>query len=160
MIFSDPTFWLAVSFSIFTALILKYVLPKITAALDNKSKQIADDIAKAKNSKEQADQFLIDAKKHYEESTRHCQKLIEDAKNEGKKLFEDAEKSLEVEISKRTSLAKERITAEEEKIVREIKSGIISAAIKAIEIRAANISSDSAKDFSKKSINDISKMIH
>lgn len=160
MIFSDPRFWLTISFFIFLTLILKYVMPKTIAALDNKSKQIADQINEAKKMKEKAEQLLVEAKKHHEESLLFCQKLIEDAKAEAAKFLADSQKSLAEELNKKTNLAKERISLEEEQTIREIKSGIISAAIKAIETKAANLSGNSATDLSKKAIVDISKMVH
>lgn len=160
MIFSDPRFWLTISFGIFLTLMLKYVMPKIIAALDNKSKQIANQINEARQMKEKAEQLLLAAKKHHEESLLFCQKLIEDAKAEAAKLLADSQKSLTEELGKKTNLAKERISLEEEKTIREIKSGIISAAIKIIETKAANLSGNSAADLSKKAIDDISKMVH
>ncbi|MES2678040.1 MAG: hypothetical protein V4612_07015 [Pseudomonadota bacterium] len=160
MIFADPKFWLSISFLIFLALVIKFVLPKIILALDSKSKQIADQIIAAKQMKEKAEQLLLAAKKHHEESLAYCQKLIEDAKAEAAKLVADSQKSLGEELAKKTDLAKERIALEEEKTIREIKSGIISAAIKIIATKAANLSGNSAADLSKKAIDDISKMVH
>ncbi len=160
MIFADPKFWLSISFLIFLALVIKFALPKIILALDGKSKQIADQITSAKQMKEKAEQLLLVAKKHHEESLTYCQKLIADAQAEAAKLLTDSQKSLEEELAKKTDLAKERIALEEEKTIREIKSGIISAAIKIIETKAANLSGNSAADLSKKAIIDISKMVH
>jgi len=158
--FLDPRFWLTISFLIFTILLIKYVLPKILAALDNKSRQIADSIEQAKRMKEQAEQLLLAAKKYHEESLAYCQKLISDAKAEADKLLSDSKKELEEELLTKTNLAKERIKQEEEKTVREIKSNIIAAAIKIITDKSDNLSVESSSAIAKKAAADISKMIH
>ena len=158
--FLDPRFWLTISFSIFTILLIKYVLPKILAALDNKSKQIADSIEQAKQMKEQAEQLLLAAKKYHEDSLTYCQKLINDAKEEADKLLSDSKKELEEELLKKTNLAKERIKQEEEKTVREIKSNIIAAAIKIITDKSDTLSVESSSAIAKKAAADISRMIH
>ena len=88
----DSKFWLAISFFIFVALIIKYALPKILAALDNKSKQIANDIEQAKQMRQKAEQLLLEAKKHHEESLLYCQKLISNAQKEADKLLLDSKK--------------------------------------------------------------------
>jgi F-type H+-transporting ATPase subunit b len=158
--FLDPRFWLTISFSIFTILLIKYVLPKILVALDNKSKQIADSIEQAKQMKEKAEQLLLEAKKYHEESLVYCQKLIHDAKEEADKLLSDSKKELAGELLKKTNLAKERIKQEEEKTVREIKSNIIASAIKIITNKSNNLSVESSSAIAKKAAADISKMIH
>ncbi len=158
--FLDPRFWLTISFLIFVALIAKYVLPIILAALDNKSKQIADKIKQAKQMMQKAEQLLIEAKKYHQESLSYCQKLISDTTEEAEKLLADSKKDLEAELLKKTNLAKERIKQEEDKTVREIKSNIIAAAIKTIENRSNNLSTESSSAIAKRAATDISKMVY
>ncbi len=160
MIFSDPKFWLAISFLIFLALIIKYALPKIISILDSKSQQIAKQISDAQQMKERAEGLLLAAKKYHEESLLYCQKLIENAKDDATKLLTDAQQSMEQELSKKTALAKERIALEEARAIREIKSSIIQAAIKTIETKSANISNNSSGNLTKKAIDDIGKIVH
>jgi F-type H+-transporting ATPase subunit b len=159
MIFSDPKFWLTISFLIFFLLMLKYVMPKITSLLDDQSKRIADQISQAQDLKNQAEKLLIESKKQYESSLIYCKKLIDDAKSEGENLLKDSQKSLEEEIKKRTLLSKERIKAEEDKAIRELKSSIIESAMKIVESNAVKISKDDSSNITKESINDIEKLI-
>jgi F-type H+-transporting ATPase subunit b len=158
--FLDPKFWLTISFLIFTTLIIKYVLPKILNTLDNKSKQIANDIEQAKKMREEAEKLLIDTKNYHEDSLLYCQKLIEDAKKEADKLLSDSKKELEAELLKKTNLAQERIKQEEEKTIREIKSNIIASAIKTISNKASNLTIASSSIMTKKAAADISKTVH
>jgi F-type H+-transporting ATPase subunit b len=158
--FLDPKFWLSVSFLTFCALMAKFAVPKILAALDNKSKQIVNEIAQAEKMRQQAEQLLLEAKKYHEETLLYCQKLISDAGKETEKLLADSKNELAAELLKKTNLAKDRIKQEEEKTIREIKSNIIATAIKIIESKSHNLSGESSSLLAKKAVSDISKMVH
>ena len=69
----NEKFWLAIAFTSFVLLILKYVRPLIIKALDNKSKQIAEEILAAKEMKEKALRLLERAEKSYEDSINFSQ---------------------------------------------------------------------------------------
>ncbi len=158
--FLDPRFWLTVSFTIFFVLVLKFILPKILKALDNKSKQITDDMEQAKKMREKAEELLLAAKKYHEESLTFCQKLLDDAKKEAEQLLIDSKNELAAELAKKTSLAQERIKQEEEKTIREMKTNIIAAAIKTIEAKSQTLSTESSSLIAQKAAIDISKMVH
>lgn len=156
--FLDPRFWLAMSFFIFSFLMIKYVMPIITRAIDGKRKQITNEINQAKSLKEQAEKLLADAKKYNTESLIYSQKLIGEAKDLASNLLSESQKSIEAEIRKKMELAKERIALEETIAIREIKSHIISSAIRIFEEKAQKISDDSSITINKKAISDISKI--
>jgi len=158
--FLDPRFWLAISFCIFLALVFKYIIPKIINVLDNKSKHITNEIEQARQMKEKAEQLLLEAQKYHQESMLYCQKLILDTKNATEKLLADSRNDLELELIRRTNLAKDRIKQEEEKTIRDIKSSIILAAIKIIEEKSNNLPSQSSSAIARIATIDISKMIH
>ena len=158
--FLDPRFWLAISFLIFLTLLIKYIVPKIITALDNKSKQIANDIEQAKQIKEKAEELLLKTKQYHQESLLYCKKLIDKTKKETEKLLADSQNSLEQELINKTNLAKNRIRQEEEKIIRDIKLNIITSAIKIIEKKSQNLTNHSSSDSLKRAAEDISKMIH
>jgi F-type H+-transporting ATPase subunit b len=158
--FHDPKLWLAISFLVFLSLMIKYIFPFLTRALNNKQKQIADNINQAKSMKEQAEKLLEDAKKYNEESLAYSKKLIEEAKVSASKLLADSQKSIEEEITKKMDLTKDRIRLEEEGAIREIKSNIINAAIKTIEERATKLSDNSAMSITNKAIDNIGKVVH
>lgn len=153
--FQDPRFWLAISFVIFLSAMLKYVVPLVINGLDKKSQKIQDEINQAKALKLQAEQLLEEAKKHQQEAVLYSQKLVEEAKIETANLLSSAKKSMESELAKKMALAKQRITLEEDNVIREIKSNIINAAIQAIEDKATKLPNNNLVAISKKSINDI-----
>ncbi|OFW80703.1 MAG: hypothetical protein A2887_05785 [Alphaproteobacteria bacterium RIFCSPLOWO2_01_FULL_40_26] len=121
----DEKLWLAIAFFSFLALIIKYVWPLIAKALDNKSKQIAEEILQAKEMKQKAEQLLADAKKYHQESITFAEKLLKDAEIEAQKLIKETEHVLKEELKKKTNAAQDRIKTEQESAIRTIKSKII-----------------------------------
>jgi F-type H+-transporting ATPase subunit b len=125
----NEKFWLAVAFLGFVTLIIKYVGPKITKALDAKSKKIAEEILAAKELKEKAVKLLERAEKYYQESEKFAQKLVKDAEDESQKFVAEAKQLLEDEVSKKTAASLARIKLEEESAIREMKVKIVASAI-------------------------------
>ena len=135
----NEKFWLAVAFTAFVLLIIKYVNPKISKALGDKSKLIAEEILAAKEMKEKAIQLLAKAEKYQKESESYSQKLMQDAQEEAIKYAAESKQMVESEIAKKTAAALNRIQVEEASAIREIKSKIVALAI-------ANLSENISKE--------------
>jgi len=135
----NEKFWLAVAFTAFVLLIIKYVNPKISKALGDKSKSIAEEILAAKEMKEKAIQLLAKAEKYQKESENYSQKLMKDAQDEAQKYAAESKQMVELEIAKKTAAALNRIQIEEASAIREIKSKIVALAI-------ANLSENISKE--------------
>jgi F-type H+-transporting ATPase subunit b len=125
----NEKFWLAIAFTAFVILIIKYVKPLITKALDDKSKKIAEEILAAKEMKEKAIKLLEKAEKSYQEATIFSQKIIKDAEIEAQKFAAESQQMIELEIGKKTSAALDRIKLEQEYAIREMKQKIVSSAL-------------------------------
>ena len=67
----DEKFWLAIAFTAFAILIVKYVWPLLAKSIDSKSKAIAEEILAAKKMKEKAQKLLDEAEKFYLESLNY-----------------------------------------------------------------------------------------
>ena len=125
----NEKFWLAISFTTFILLLIKFVRPQMTKALDDKSKAIGEEIMAAKEMKERAIQLLAKAEKYSAESASYAQKLIQDAEAEAQKFSAEARQMLDQEISKKTAASIERIKLEEIGAIRDIKTKIVAAAM-------------------------------
>lgn len=157
----NEKFWLAIAFTSFVILIIKYVGPKIAASLDNKSKLIAEEILAAKELKEKAQKLLEAAEKYFTESEKFAQKLVKDAEVEAQQFTETAKKNVQIEIEKKTQAALNRIKVEEEIATREIKVHIISSAIKILSEKITkNLDKKQHDHLIKQSTEDFSKLIH
>ena len=133
----------------------------IAKILDQKTKQIADEIATAKMMKEKAEKLLIEAEKFHKDSIEFSNNLLLSAELESQKLITEAQKSLEDEINKKIAAAEERIKTEEEKLIRDIKSKIIMAAIQVVEENILKSDKKKRSESSiEKAIEDFSKTVH
>ena len=128
----NEKFWLAIAFFSFVVLVIKYFGPAILKALDNKSKEIAEEILAAKEMKKKAEQFLVEAEKYYQESLQYSKNLLKEAEIESQKFISESQQMVEDEIDIRTTIALDRIQAEEAVAIREIKTRILASTIKTV----------------------------
>jgi F-type H+-transporting ATPase subunit b len=157
----NEKFWLAIAFLTFVVFIIKLVGPKMLKALDQKSKEIAEEILAARELREKAVKLLAAAETYHQESMIYSQKLISDAELEAKNFLAEAEKNVTEEVTKRTNAAYERIKNEEEKTLREVKSAIVATALKTIEDEAAkNLDKKNSDYLLSEATQNFGKIIH
>lgn len=157
----DEKFWLAIAFTAFVILVAKYVWPKISKTLEQKSRSIAEEILAAKDLREKSAKLLAEAEKYHQESLSYSQKLIADAQIEAQKFLADAKKSIEDELNKKTAAAQIRIALEEEKAIRLVKTEIITAALKTIADKSSkSLDKKHGDNLFNKAAQDLSKIIH
>ncbi len=152
----NEKFWLAIAFFSFLGLLIKFVLPKIAKTLDSHSKKIAEDILEAKKLREIAQKLLEEAKVFHKHSIDHSQKIITDAIEEAKKIENASKKSIEDQIKKISDLALERLKAEEEFAIRQVKTNIINEAIE--QISTLHFKENEQNKIIEKSLVQISKI--
>ena len=103
-------FWLLLTFSILYLIIWKVFLPKITYSIENRKSRIVNDINNAQKLKETA-----------EEKLKEYNKIIENAKGEAKKIMEESNKILDLDIEKKKNKFNSEIEKEMEAVEKEIK---------------------------------------
>lgn len=150
----DEKFWLAASFGFFVGLIAKFVWPKISASLSEKSKKIAEEIIEAKNLKDEAQELISKSKAIYADSKKEAEKMIEMAEFEANKILQEAKKELQKEIKKSNELAISRIKTEEENSIRIVKTQLIDRIIENLSSEL-DLSSEQHQKIIEKSIKSI-----
>lgn len=156
----DEKFWLAISFVAFVVLIYKFVWPILSKMIGDKADQIIKDLNDAKAAKQKAEELLVKIQKQHDTSIESAKKIINDAQIEAKKFIEDSKAAVEDEIQRKLNALNDRIKGEEEKTVRDIKAKIISLAIKSAKEGLQDVDKDKLENVIKKSIDDVSKIIH
>mgnify|MGYP001434978985 FL=1 len=158
--FSDPQFWVAVSFILFIAAIFNPVRKILTSSLDAQISDIKNKIDEVENLKNEAQKALDELK----ERETKVEKEIENLKLESEKRIADlknmSSSKLAVQIEKRKVLAENKI----EQIVRDtnnsIKNYISSVAIEATRnILLQNLSKDKKSDLIEKSITEFNSAL-
>ena len=158
--FSDPQFWVAVSFFLFIAAIFNPVRKILTTSLDNQINEIKNKIEESENIKNEAQNTFSELKKRESQVEEEIRKLKLNSENKITELKNTSKNKLAEQIEKRKILAETKI----EQLVREmnssIKNYITSITIEAtINILKNNLSSDKKSDFVKKSIDELNSVL-
>jgi F-type H+-transporting ATPase subunit b len=140
LFYLDPKFWLAISFTIFILILLKYVAPIILNNLNNKRFKIIENLKNSEEARLKAEKLLLKAQQYYDDSIKYCDQLIKDTELETNNIIEHHNELVKKEIDKKIAAAEDRIKSGEDKIIRDIKSKIISSAITSISANLDKIS--------------------
>ena len=158
--FSDPQFWVAVSFILFIAAIFNPVRKILTSSLDAQINDIKNKIDEVENLKNEAQKALDELK----EREAKVEKEIQNLKLESEKrivAFKDTSASkLTYQIEKRKILAENKI----EQLIRDtnnsIKNYISNVAIEATRnILLQNLSKDKKSDLIEESITEFNSAL-
>ena len=107
--FSDPQFWVFVAFIIFVIAIFKPVKKILTLNLDNKIKEIKNNINKAENIKSEAQQILSKINIRQNDLKQEIQDIQNKSKERMAFIEQQFQQKLNEQIIKRNALAKIRI---------------------------------------------------
>ena len=151
--FSDPQFWVAVSFILFIAAIFNPVRKILTSSLDAQIKDIKNKIDEVENLRNEAQKALDELKERETKVEKEIQNLNLESEKRIAELKDISTSKLTDQIEKRKILAENKI----EQLVRDtnnsIKNYISSVAIEAtINILRKNLSNDKKSSLIKESI--------
>jgi len=104
-------FWLILTFSILYLIVWKIFLPKITYSIENRKSKIVSDLNEAQKLKENAEKKLIE-----------YNKIIENSKNEAKKIIEEGRRKLNIDLAIKKNKFSEEIEKELAAVEKEIKN--------------------------------------
>ena len=107
---SAQIFWLILIFSTLYLIIWKIFLPKITYSIESRKSRIVNNLDEAQKLKESAEKKL-----------KEYNKIIENSKNEAKKLIEDERKKLDKDIELKKKNFNSEIEKELAAVEKEIK---------------------------------------
>ena len=158
--FSDPQFWVAVSFFLFIAAIFNPVRKILTSSLDNQINEIKNKIEEAEDIKNQAEHTLSELKVRENEVTKEIEILRIDSEkkiSEIKKLSSD---KLSNQINKRKMLGENKI----DQIIRDtnlsIQNHITNVAIQATtDILQNNLTKDKKSDLIGESVKELNNIL-
>ena len=158
--FSDPQFWVAVSFIIFIAAIFNPVKKILISNLDLQIKDIKEKINESENLKNDAQITLSELKTRGNEVQKEIQELKNKSENKISELKELYAQKLSEQIEKKKLLAEDKI----EQLLRDtniiIKNQIANAAIEATrDILQNKLSNEHKSDLIVKSIKDLSGIL-
>lgn len=158
--FSDPQFWVAVSFILFIAAIFNPVRKILTSSLDGQINEIKNKIDESENIKNEAQKTLSELKKREQEVEKEIKALSNNAANKIVELEEQSKQKLKDQIEKRKILAENKI----DQLVRDanvsIKNYISSTAINTtIHILNNNLTDEKKASLISESIKEMNSVL-
>lgn len=127
----NTTAWVAISFVIFMALVLKLAGSKITATLDAKIAQIKAEIETAERLKAEAQALLVDFQQKQRDAEKTAADIIEAARKSAEGVHKMAEADLAESMARREAQLAERLKRIEEKAIADIQDHAADLAMQA-----------------------------
>lgn len=128
--FSDPTFWVAVSFAVFVALMVK-PSKKMLTALDARAARIKAQIEEAQKLREDAQHLLAEYQRKQRQAIEEAGQILAHARAEATRHREQTAQALEVALKRRERQALDRIAQAEAQAVEEVRQVAADVAIAA-----------------------------
>jgi F-type H+-transporting ATPase subunit b len=149
-VFGDPTFWVAVAFVIFIAILARPIAKAVPKALDERALKIKRDLDEAERLRIEAQDLLAEYQRKQRDAVREAGEIVAHARAEAARLTEDGRKRLEQSLKRREQLAVERIARAETAALAEVRAKAIDVAIEAtrrlLAERAAGAKADTLID--------------
>ena len=135
-LFSDSSFWVAVSFVLFLLALLYFGVPRrVTEALDARSAQIAQEHDEARKLREEAQALLANYQRKQRDAEQEAEEIVTQARAEAERLAAETRENLAAQLERRTKQAEDKIAQAEAQALKEVKdtaAGVAAAAARRI----------------------------
>jgi len=130
----DATFWVAVSFFIFIAVLVYLKVPqKINNSLNNQINGIKKELDEAEKLKIEAKNLLSDYEKKIDKSKKETQQIINEAKKSSEQNILEKTKKFHQMIDNRKKSTEQKIIQLKENALKDIKNISIKVSMEAVE---------------------------
>lgn len=127
----DPTFWVAVAFVIFIALVAKPIAKALPKALDSRAEKIRADLEEAERLKTEAQDLLAQYQRKQRDAQREAEEIVAHARQEADRLAEEARVKMEQRLARREQLTIERILRAEAQALADVRARAVDIAVDA-----------------------------
>jgi F-type H+-transporting ATPase subunit b len=129
----DPTFWTAVAFVIFIALVFKPAKKALLGALDGRIEQIRAEVEEAQKLREEAQALLASYQRKQREASQEAEEIVKQAREEAERHRQETEKAMEEMLKRQEALAVDKIAQAEASAVQEVREIAVELAIAATQ---------------------------
>jgi len=153
---NDPTFWTAVAFVIFVALLYRPVKKVLLSALDGRIDQIRSEVEEAQRLREEAQALLASYQRKQREAAQEAEEIVKQARSEAEIHRKETEKSMGELLKRQEALAIEKIAQAEATAVQEVREIAVDLAIAATQkILADKVTGDLSDTLVDKAITEL-----
>ena len=130
----DATFWIAISFFIFFAILIYLKVPqKMNNSLSDKIDEIKKELEEAEKLKEEAKNLFADYENKIDKSKKETKEIIDSAKKESEKAIIEKTKKFHKIIEERKKSNEQKIVQMKENALKDIKNLSVKVSIKTVE---------------------------
>jgi len=155
----DTTFWVAVAFVLFVALLIYFAVPrKIIAALDKRAENIQQELSEARRLREEAQSILADYQRKQRDAEAEAKDIISQAEREAQAYAQETRRQFDEMLERRMRMADEKIARAESDAVAEVRSRAVDASVDAAEqIIASKLDDEKARALINQSVEQLKK---
>ena len=158
---NDPQIWVAVSFFLFFIIFGSFIWKKFSNFLDNKIKDINEEILTASNLHQEAKSLLAEEKKKLQGIDNEINIIMEEGKLKAQNLYNESKEKINKEIMKLEKSAKDKIKYLEKEAVIEIQNKISEHSIELTEkFLAETLSKEDHAEMINNSIKELEKTLN
>ena len=130
----DATFWIAISFFIFFAILIYLKVPqKMNNSLSDKINEIKKELEEAEKLKEEAKNLFAGYENKIDKSKKETKEIIDSAKKESEKAIIEKTKKFHKIIEERKKSTEQKIVQMKENALKDIKNISVKIGIEAVE---------------------------
>jgi len=155
----DTTFWVAVSFALFIALLLYFAVPrKVVGTLDKRAETIQQELAEARRLREEAQSILADYQRKQRDAEAEAKDIIAQAEREAQAYAQETRQQFDDMLDRRMKMADEKIARAEAQAVSEVRSRAVDASVEAAgHIISEKLDADKASALIGQSVEQLKK---
>ncbi len=158
----DPSFWVAIAFIGFVAVVIYYKLPSIVGKqLDDRAARIKNELDEAQKLREDAQAMFADYQRRQRDALATAEDIVAKAKEDAEILRKESEAELQATLERRQALAEAKIKQAEEKALAEVQNIAVDVAIAASEkLMKDNLKAKEAGALIDQSIKDLGSQLN
>ena len=135
----DATFWVAVSFFAFMALLIYFKIPqKVTNVLIESINNIKNEVEDAEKLKEEANNILSDYEKKISTSKNEIKEMIDKANDDAEKIILKTNKEFHLQMENRKRNTEDRIKQMKNEALKDIKNASVKIAVQSVVMLLRN----------------------
>lgn len=156
----EPKIWVAAAFFLFMLGFIRFALPMLVRALDNRAGAIATELSEATRLRAEAQALLDQYRQHQADVMKESADMLEHARLETETMKKDASKQLEIMIERRTKLAHERIARAEADAMTAMKRQLSTVALAAATHLVSQTSVESGAPLTEETLSALDRLVH
>ncbi len=159
---TDPSTWVSLAITLFFVLIVWKKVPAIFAKmLDDRSKEIEEQLDNARSLREEAAALLAKYERDQHEAEKQAEELMANAEAEVKNMIAESKEQLSEMTSRRAEVAEQKIAQAEAAAVKEIRTLTVNVATSAArELIEANMKAEDHDALVKASTDKLDAKFH